>query len=150
MKSPQKKVWPWLIMILVPIWLIGVVSDLRQAWQLESAGLVIPGRMESPGWVTGPKNSKVLAFEAVWGHEGSEYRRSFTVPYDVGVAFVDPAGQQIEERLEIRFVPSNPVNASVTIHPPDPFWVSIILALFGLCVISGTIFFLVRGRVVRP
>ena len=145
MSSPLRKVWPWLLLLAIPLWLIGVIGELRDAWQLEKQGVAVTGRLEKPEWQKS-RRSRVLDFDAVWQFESREYRGRFRLAEDEAAPLLDSAGQIAGTRLEMRCVPSRPELASVTLHPADPWWVQLILACVGLALLVGVILFLLSER----
>lgn len=144
MKTPIQKIWPWVLVVAIPLWLIAVVGELRDAQLLEREGVPTVGHMEAPHWNAGTRGGRRLRFDAVWSHAGQEYRREFSLPLENGQNFADKDGNLIESRLEMHYAPSKPEVASIDLVPPDPIWVSIILACVGFCVLCGVVVYLIR------
>jgi len=144
MRPKFKFRWPWLLLIVVPMWLAAAVSELLDARLLENEGVPAWGRMESAKWVAGRRGGRTLAFDAVWEHEGREYRQSFNVSSAVAERYVTRDGQVLETKLELRYAPSKPELVSIAIQPRDPLWVSIIIACVGFSVLCGVIIFLIH------
>ncbi len=146
MKFSFRRIWPWLVLLAIPLWLAAVAGELLDARLLEKEGVAVTGRLESPEWVTGRGGARRLSFEAVWSHEGRELRRGFIVPAVVGEKFVDRDGRLIEPRLEMRYAPSQPEVAELVEMPPDPVWVIVLIACVGFSVLCGVIVFLIMDR----
>jgi hypothetical protein len=134
---------PWVLLVLLPLWLAAVAGELLDARLLQNEGVATVGRLEKPEWYSRRGGARSLAFEAVWSHEGREYRRAFNLPAADGEKFVERGGQIVESKLAMRYVPSKPELASLEVQPPDPVWVSVIIASVGLCAFAGVIVFLI-------
>ena len=143
MRPKFKFRWPWLLLIVVPLWLAAAVGELMDTRLLETEGVPAWGRMESAKWVAGRRGGRTLAFDAVWEHAGREYRQSFSVSSAVAEQYVTRDGQVLETKLELRYAPSKPELVSIAIQPRDPLWVSIIIACVGLAALIGVIAFLI-------
>ena len=150
MSSSLRRFWPWALLVAIPLWLIGVTGELRDAWQLEKQGVTVTGRLENPEWKTS-RRTRVLDFEAVWLWEGKEFRAPFRLSGEEAAPLLDAEGRVAETRLEMRCVPSRPGLASVALHPPDPWWVQLILACVGLTILGGvTAYLWKQRRAARP
>lgn len=144
MNLPIKKYLPWLLLILIPVWIGAAVMELLDARLLEREGVPTIGRMESPHWSATKRGGRRLRFEAVWSHNGQDFRKEFSLPFEKGSQFVDNDDKVRETRLEMHYVPSKPQVASIDLQPPDPWWVSIILACVGLGVLCGVVYYLIQ------
>lgn len=144
MKLPIKKILPWLLLVLVPLWIGAAVMELLDARLLEREGVPTVGRMESPQWSATNRGGRRLRFVAVWSHNGQDHRGEFSLPSEKGFQFMDNDGNVRATRLEMHYAPSKPQVASIDLQPPDPWWVSVILACVGLCVLCGVVFYLIQ------
>ena len=143
-KLSLKRLLPWLLLLLIPLWLTAVLSELQDARTLENEGVAATGRMESPKWLKGRGSRRSLSLEAVWTHEGREYRKAFNLPHEAGLKLVDEQGRPVVTQLDLRYVPGRPELAALTAAPPDPVWASIVIAAVGFCLLCGVIVFLLR------
>ena len=86
---------------------------------------------------------RALAFDAVWSHDGHDFRRHFKVPASIVEQFTDKTGRVMNSRLAMHYVPSKPEVASLDILQPDPLWVSLSVACIGFCVLCGVVIYLI-------
>ncbi len=142
--STIQKYLPWLLLVVIPMWIGAVVMEILDARLLERERVPVIGHIESQRWITGKKGGHRLLFDAVWTHEGKEYRKEFRIPREKGNLFADADGNLFESRLEMHYAPSKPGVASLDIQPPDPVWVSVIIACVGLCVLCGVVYYLIQ------
>jgi hypothetical protein len=148
-KRSFKRLLPWLLLLLIPLWLVAILSELQDARALENESVVTTGRMESPQWLHGRRGRKSLSLEAVWTHEGKEHRKAFNLTHDAGLKLVDEEGRPLVTQLPMRYVPARPELAALDAAPPDPVWVSIVIACVGFCALTGVIVFLIRDWKIR-
>ncbi len=140
------RVLPWLLVVVIPMWLIAVVTEILDARLLERERTPVVGRMEKAEWIHGRKSGDRLMFDAVWTHEGKEYRKEFRLPYAKGMQFMDKEGRVFETQLAMHYAPSKPEVGELDIMPPDPVWVSIIIACVGFLVLCGVVGFLIYEK----
>jgi len=140
-----KKHWPWLLLIFIPLWLIAVMAELQDARLLENESATVEGRIVSAKWFASRRGGRVLACNVAWSYQGREYSQEFRLPRDLGADYADADDNLTATRLDVRCARSKPEVAALVIMPPDPVWVSVILACVGLCVVSGVIWFLVHS-----
>ena len=143
MKSLRKH-WPWLLILVIPLWILGVVSELMDARLLAQEGVQVQGRIVNAEWITARRGRRLLVCEIAWNHEGQECQRRFNMPEAQSLDYVDPGGQVTQPLIEIRCAKFRPEIAALVIDPPDPWWVHLILAGVGFCVVSGLVVFQIR------
>ncbi|MGV3660729.1 MAG: hypothetical protein ACO1TE_11115 [Prosthecobacter sp.] len=144
MKSPVRKYLPWLLVLVIPLWMGAAIMETLDTRLLEREGVPVVGRMESPHWSATKNKGRRLRFDAVWTHEGREYRGEFSLPSEKGFQFMDKDGNIRETRLDMHYAPSKPSVASIDLQPPDPWWVGVIIGCVGLCLLCGVVWFLIR------
>lgn len=137
-----KKLWPWLLLVLVPLWLVGAVGELRDARLLEQEAVQVSGTIASARW-SQRRAGRMLDIDVDWPHEGRLVHGSFSLPSQAGLAYADEDGRVTQPTIEVRYARSKPQVAALLIQPPDPAWVSAILAGVGFCVVSGVVGFLI-------
>jgi hypothetical protein len=140
-----KKHWPWLLLIFIPLWMIAVIGELMDARLLQNEGVTVEGKITSAQWFAGRRGGRHLTCNVVWNYGGREYSKEFKLPSHLGVNYADKDDNLHETRLEVLCAPSKPEVAALLIMPPDPVWVSVIMACVGLCVVSGVIWYLIHS-----
>jgi len=142
-----KKFWPCLLLMILPLWLIGVVSELLDARLLEKEGVPVMGTITEAQWRHSPKSGRTLGINVSWRHAGYGYQGSFSLPSQVGFDFADEEGKLLQPQIEVRYARSKPQLASLAVLPPDPVWVSLIVGSLGFCVITGVVGFFIYLRI---
>lgn len=92
----------------------------------------------------------MLGIDVEWRHAGRSYHGPFSLPSQAGLEFADQEGRVMQPRIGVRFARSNPQVAALVILPPDPAWVSMMVAGVGFCVVSGITGFFIYQRVQSP
>jgi len=139
-----KKHWHWLLLIFIPLWLIGVMAELQDARLLENESVTVEGKIASAKWHAS-RGTRTLACNVAWSYQRREYSQEFRLPSTLGSKYADADGNLTATRLEVRCARTKPEVAALVIMPPDPVWVSVLLACVGLCVVGGVIWFLVHN-----
>lgn len=111
---------------------------------LPGEGVPISGHVESPEWIYLKRGGHTLKFDAVWSHDGQEYRREFKIPRAEGSKHVDEAGTIFQPQIAMHYVPSKPSVGWVDVYPRDPWWGGLIIACVGFIILCGVVYFLIQ------
>ena len=139
----RNRFWLWLPVLVIPIWLWLAVGEVLDARQLEQHAVTTTGEIVSARWIRSRSGYNV-EMEVRWTHAGSEVRHPFRLGTGKAEAYVSTDSRILQPSIEVRYVPEKPTLAALAIDPPDPWWVSAILAGFGLCVVTGVVLYLMR------
>lgn len=142
-KSTLSSKWPWLLVLLIPLWLAGAISDLMDARTLAKDGVNVQGTLESARWVQARRGRKLLECDVSWQLDGKPGRQVFRIPEKEAPGIADDAGQLKVRGIEVRCARSRPELAVLVMAPGDPWWVSAIIAGIGLVVLCCVIGFLI-------
>lgn len=132
------------MVVLGTLWLIAVAGEIWDARLLETDSVNVAGRIEAPHWEMSRRGGLRLVFEAAWSFEGQEHRGQFNLPEVKALPFVSRDGTILESRIEMRCARSKPQVAALAIQPPDPVWVTLIIACVGLCILVSVGWYLTK------